>query len=279
MVVGARGMLGTDLMKALAAHSPVGFDLAEMDVTDAGQCHERVRDVRPDVILDAAALTNVDYCEAHAEEAFRVNGQGTGNLAAAAQDAGALLVYYSTDYVFDGTKPGAYHEEDATNPLSIYGKSKLRGEEFVRSQCVDYLILRTSWLFGCHGKNFIRTIIDAARQGQPLRVVDDQRGSPTYTRDLAAMTLALVEAGRRGTYHVTNSGACSWYELAMRSVELAPVAGAMIVPVKTHEFPRPAPRPANSILAATRLQREGFRPMRPWQEAVLDYIASCLSAS
>ncbi len=279
MVVGARGMLGTDLMQALAAQSPVGFDLPEMDITDAGQCHELVRDVRPDVIIDVAALTNVDYCESHAEEAFRINGQGTGNLAAAAQAAGAFLVYYSTDYVFDGTKEEAYHEDDATNPLSVYGKSKLSGEKFVRSQCADHLILRTSWLFGCHGKNFIRTIVGAAREGQFLRVVDDQRGSPTYTRDLAAATLALLDAGGRGTYHVTNSGACSWYELALQSVEWAAVTGARVVPVKTHEFPRPAPRPASSILAPTRLRREGFPPMRPWQEAVRDYIASCLSAS
>ena len=138
-------------------------------------------------------MTNVDYCETHAEEAFLVNGQGTGNLAAAAHALGAKLVYYSTDYVFDGTGAGAYHEQDAPNPLSVYGKSKLRGEEFVRSACPDHLILRTSWLFGCHGKNFIRTIVDAARERRALRVVDDQRGSPTYTRDLAARTLALLE--------------------------------------------------------------------------------------
>lgn len=278
MVIGARGMLGTDLMSALAAENPLGLDLPEMDITDPAQCQARVGDVRPEVIINAAALTNVDYCESHAEEAFRTNGRGTGNLAAAARSAGALLVYFSTDYVFDGAKREAYHEDDATNPLSVYGKSKLSGEEHVRSLCPDHLILRTSWLFGCHGKNFIRTILGAARAGQSLRIVDDQRGSPTYTRDLAAATMALIEAGGRGTYHVTNSGSCTWYELALRSVEWAAVRGARVLPVKTHEFPRPAPRPANSILAPTRLRSEGFPTLRPWQEAVRDYITSCLSA-
>lgn len=277
MVVGSRGMLGTDLMQALASHNLLGLDLPEMDITNARQCRAGVMDFRPDVIVDTAAMTNVDSCESHEEEALRVNGQGTGNLAAAAHAAGALMVYYSTDYIFDGTKTDGYLEEDAPNPLSVYGKSKLRGEEFVRSLCAEHLILRTSWLFGRNGKNFIRTIVDIAREGQPLRVVDDQRGSPTYTRDLAPYTLAMVEAGCRGTYHVTNSGSCTWYELALRAVEWAAVPGACVVPVKTHEFPRPAPRPACSILAHARLAREGFPPMRAWQEAVRDYITSCLS--
>jgi len=279
MVIGARGMLGTDLMRALAAENPIGFDLPEMDITEAGQCRERVQEARPDVIIHSAALTNVDYCESHEEEAFLINGEGTKNLAVAAQTAGALLVYYSTDYIFDGTKPEGYHEEDAPNPLSVYGKSKLRGEECVRSHCPSHLILRTSWLFGCNGKNFIRTIVDAAGKGQLLRVVDDQRGSPTYTRDLAAQTLAMLRADCRGTYHVTNSGACTWYELALRSVAWAAIAGVRIEPVKTQEFPRPAPRPACSILAPTRLLREDIPVMRPWQEAAHDYVVTCLSTS
>lgn len=278
MVVGSRGMLGTDLMQALASSAPLGFDLPEFDITDPRQCHERVKDFGPDVIIDAAALTNVDYCESHEEEALLINGQGTANLAAAAHATSALLVYYSTDYVFDGTKEDGYEEEDPPNPLNVYGKSKLRGEEFVRALCPEHLILRTSWLFGCNGKNFIRTIVSAARQGRPLRVVDDQRGSPTYTRDLAARTLEMVEAGCRSTYHVTNSGWCTWYELARRSVEWAGVAAASVEPVKTCRYPVPAPRPACSILTNTRLMRAGFPPMRPWQEAVRDFISACLSA-
>jgi dTDP-4-dehydrorhamnose reductase len=279
MVIGCRGMLGTDLMRTFASLNPQGLDLPEFDITDEKQCRERVFAFAPDAIIHAAALTNVDYCESHEEEAFLVNGMGTGNLAAAARAASALLVYYSTDYVFDGASQDGYHEDDATNPISVYGKSKLHGEELVRSLCPDHLILRTSWLFGCHGKNFIRTIVDAAREGRPLRVVNDQRGSPTYSLDLAERTLAMLDAGCRGTYHATNSGACTWYELALFCVQWAAVPQAIVEPVRTDQYPRPAPRPANSILANARLVREGFEPMRPWQEAARDYIASCLSKS
>jgi dTDP-4-dehydrorhamnose reductase len=277
MVVGARGMLGTDLMRTFASWEPLGFDLPEMDITEPEQCRARVREVRPDVILHAAAMTNVDGCELNPEEAFRVNGFGTRNLAEAAQAAGACLAYYSTDYVFDGTNPSGYREADPARPLSAYGKSKWMGEEAVRAAGARHLVLRTSWLFGCHGNNFIRTIVDMARAGTPLRVVDDQCGSPTYTVDLAVRTLELIVAGGRGTYHVSNSGFCTWYELACRSVAWAGLAGARITPVKTHEFPRPAPRPAYSILAHEHMLGEGHAPMRPWQDAVRDYIDTCLA--
>ncbi len=279
MVIGARGMLGTDLIQVFAGMAPFGLDLPEFNMTDRKQCLDRALGFAPEVIIDAAALTNVDYCETHEEEALLVNGQGTGNLAEAANKAGALLVYYSTDYVFDGRKNGGYLEDDPTNPVSIYGKSKLSGEEFVRSLCPKHLILRTSWLFGCHGKNFIRTIVGLARQGQQLRVVNDQQGSPTYSLDLAERTLTMLEAGCHGTYHVTNRGSCTWYELARRSLEWASVPGASIEPVSTVEFPRPAPRPACSVLVNARMESEGFEPMRSWEEAARAYVTSCLSGS
>lgn len=272
-------MLGSDLMQTLAAFEPLGLDLPEFDMTDEKQCRARVLAYAPDAIIDAAGLTNVDYCETHEEEAFLVNGRGTGNLAEAAQEAGALLAYYSTDYIFDGRKQSGYLEDDSPNPLSVYGKSKLRGEELVRSICPRHMILRTSWLFGCSGKNFIRTIVGIARQGQPLRIVNDQRGSPTYSKDLAALTLTLLQAGCLGAYHVTNGGSCTWYELALRSVEWASISGLSVEPVGTNEFPRPAPRPACSILINARLAREGFKPMRSWEEAARAYVSSCLSAS
>ncbi len=142
----------------------------------------------------------------------------------------------------------------------------------IRETCPNHLILRTAWLFGHHGKNFIDTILTAAKAGRTLRVVDDQRGSPTYARDLAARTSVMVEAGCRGTFHVTNSGACTWYELAVRAIEWAAVRGVSITPVATEEFPLPAPRPANSVMASARLAKAGLSPMRPWQEAVQEYL-------
>jgi dTDP-4-dehydrorhamnose reductase len=219
----------------------------------------------------------VDYCEDHPEEAFLVNAQGAANLAEAVASVGGLLAHYSTDYVFDGQKAEPYLEEDPPNPLSVYGKSKLKGEELVRTLCPNHLILRTSWLFGPNGKNFIRTIVTAARNGHPLRVVHDQRGSPTYTRDLAIHTRHLVENHRRGTYHVTNSGWCTWHELAVKAIGWAGLDKVSITAVTAADFPRPAPRPANSRLANARLTREGSEPMRAWPAAAEEYVREFLS--
>jgi dTDP-4-dehydrorhamnose reductase len=278
LIAGSHGMLGTDLMEKMRPrHQVQGLRREELDIRDADQCMRRVEGFRPDIIINAAAMTNVDGCELNAEEAFLVNSQGTENLAAAAASFNSLLVYYSTDYVFDGKKEEPYRESDTPNPQSVYGRSKFQGEEKARAMAKDHLILRTSWLFGCNGKNFIRTIVSAARKGEPLRVVNDQKGSPSFTRDLAAHTRTMLERGCRGTYHVTNSGSCSWYELAQKAVQWAGVTDASIIPVTTPEFPRPARRPANSVLANERLDQEGFPPLRPWQEAVQDYIRTCLS--
>jgi len=273
LIVGCMGMLGSDLMARFGScHQVRGVDQQEMDITRPEQCLEQIQDFRPDAVINAAALTKVDYCESNEREAFLVNGEGAGNLAKAAAECGALLVHYSTDYVFDGQKMEAYLEEDAPNPQSIYGKSKLLGEELVRRQCSDYLILRTSWLFGRNGRNFIRTIVDLARKGTPLRVVNDQRGSPSYSEDVASHTLRMVEAGCRSTYHLTNSGFCTWYDLAVKALEFMGMEGVPVTPVSTREFPRPAPRPANSVLANCRLERDGLPPLRPWQGAVREYI-------
>ena len=273
LIVGCMGMLGSDLMARFGlCHQVRGVDQQEMDITRPEQCLEQIQDFRPDAVINAAALTRVDYCESNEREAFLVNGEGAGNLAKAAAEGGALLVHYSTDYVFDGQKMGAYVEEDAPNPQSVYGKSKLLGEELVRRQCSDHLILRTSWLFGRNGRNLIRTIVDLARKGTPLRVVNDQRGSPSYSEDVASHTLRMVDAGCRSTYHLTNSGFCTWYDLAVKALEFMGMEGVPVTPVSTREFPRPAPRPANSVLANCRLERDGVPPLRPWQGAVREYI-------
>jgi dTDP-4-dehydrorhamnose reductase len=273
LVVGSRGMLGTDLMEALhPGHGVVGLDLPNIDITSLERCRAVAEQFRPKVIINAAAFTRVDDCEAQPQKAFLVNGDGAGNLARAAASSGSIIVHYSTDYIFDGMKREAYLEADSPNPQSIYGKSKLAGEDMVRRYCPNHLILRTSWLFGRNGTNFIRTMVNAAKQGTHLRVVNDQRGSPTYSKDLALFTRKMIESGCRGTYHVTNSGSCTWFDLASRAVEWAGLQSIPIAPVSTSEFQRPAPRPKNSVLANARLKREGFPWMRRWEEAAREYV-------
>jgi len=273
LIVGGRGMLGTDLMEAFSSvHDTTGIDFTELDITRLEQCHAKLQEFRADVVLNAAAFTQVDACESREREAFLVNGHGAGNLAIAAASSGAMLVHYSTDYVFDGQKETAYVEEDLPNPQNVYGKSKLLGETLIREHCPNHLILRTSWLFGPNGNNFVRTIVNAARKGNPLRVVNDQKGSPSYSKDLAAHTLRMIAAGCRSTYHVTNSGYCTWYELASEAVAWAGMQSIPIAPVSSSEFPRPALRPANSVLANAHLQRDGLPLMRPWQAAIREYV-------
>lgn len=277
LIVGSRGMLGTDLMAAMGpVHETAGLDLPDIDITQPEQCLAKATALRPDVIINAAAFTRVDDCETHEQEAFQANAYGAGNLARAAASTGAFFVHYGTDYVFDGCRDEAYREEDDPNPQSVYGKSKLLGETLIRRECAKHLIIRTSWLFGSNGPNFIRTIIGAAKKGSPLRVVNDQRGSPTYAKDLAQRTLQMIEAGCQSTYHVTNSGFCTWFELASRAVEWAGIEGIPITPVSTAEFPRPAQRPANSILANARSKKDGLPLMRSWQNAAREYVEQYL---
>ncbi len=273
LIVGCLGMLGTDLMAAFSpGHDVVGLDQPEMDITQSEQCNARMEEFRPDVVINAAAFTRVDECETHENEAFLVNGYGAGNLAKAVASTGSLLIHYSTDYIFDGLKKEAYLEWDSPNPQNVYGKSKLLGENLIRQHCPNHLIIRTSWLFGPNGANFIRTIVGAARKGASLRVVNDQKGSPTYTRDVAEHTLKMIAAGCRSTYHLTNHGSCTWFDLASGALEWAGFEGVSITPVSTSEFPRPAARPANSILANARLEQEGLPLLRSWQTAAREYV-------
>jgi dTDP-4-dehydrorhamnose reductase len=276
LIAGSLGMLGTDLMSEFNSAGEVrGVDFQEMDITQLNQCHRIVQEFRPDAVINAAGFTRVDDCETNEQMAYAVNAEGPGNLAKAAAAAGALLVHYGTDYIFDGSKRSAYLEEDAPSPKSVYGKSKLLGEELIRQNCPEHLILRTSWLFGHNGVNFIKTIVNAARKGNLLRVVNDQKGSPSYSKDVAAHTMRMIQAGCRSTYHLTNSGSCTWFELACKAVEWAGIR-VEITPVATREFPRPAPRPANSVLANAHLERDGLPLMRSWEEAAQEYVEQYL---
>jgi dTDP-4-dehydrorhamnose reductase len=275
LVTGAAGMLGQAVMPALATagHEALGLDLPELDVTRLEPLQRAVQGFRPDWVFHLAALTKVDDCETRRDEAFRVNDLGARHAALAAAGAGAALLALSTDYVFDGTATRPYRESDAASPRSVYGASKWAGEQAVREVHPRHVIVRTSWLFGPGGGNFVDTILAHARAGERLRVVDDQRGSPTFTRDLAQGLLRLMVAAAPGTYHCTNSGDCTWYDLAAHAVACA----GLTVPLErtdTASFPRPAKRPAYSVLGnAAFEQATGWR-MPAWTDAVERHLAA-----
>jgi dTDP-4-dehydrorhamnose reductase len=269
LVTGAAGMLGKAVMPALAAagHLTRGTDLPGHDVTRPEPLRRAAEEFRPDWILHLAAFTRVDECERRRDEAFLVNETGARNAALAAAASGAALLALSTDYVFDGTATSPYRESDTARPRSVYGASKWAGERAVRETLARHVIVRSSWLFGPGGTNFVDTILARARGGGALRVVDDQRGSPTFTRDLAQGLLRLMGAGVPGTYHCTNSGDCTWYDLAAHALALA----GLDVPLErtdTASFPRPAQRPAYSVLGNAQFEQVTGWRMPPWQDAV-----------
>lgn len=273
LVTGAGGQLGRELVRypKLADVEMIGFTRAEMDVTHLEAVREKLRAVRPDVVIHAAAYTKVDLAESCPVDVYRVNALGTRNVAVAAEEVGAKVCYISTDYVFDGQTDRPYNEYDNTNPLSVYGKSKRAGEILVQGLCSRWFIVRTSWVFGKYGPNFVKTILTKARAGEPLRVVADQHGSPTYTKDLARFLIDLVRTEAYGIYHATNQGQCSWYEFACAILEEAAVT-TPIEPCTTDAFPRPAPRPKFSVLGQTMLLAAGFTPFRPWRDALQEFI-------
>ncbi len=283
LVIGASGMLGQDVCARFAPHfaliraSRRTGDI-QLDITDAPAVREAFVHHAPDVVVLCAAATNVDACERNPEEAYRVNAVGTANVASACVDVGARLVYISTDYVFDGTKGDAYSEWDAPRPLNVYGASKLAGEQWIREICPRHWIVRTAWLYGAGGRCFPQTILHAAREGRPLRVVYDQIGSPTFTWDLAGVLLEIVQ--RRapyGTYHAVNAGSASWYELACEVIRLAQAKGLLsekveVTPIASRDWLSPTRRPAYSVLKMERLRWAGIRLPRHWKEALQDYV-------
>jgi len=260
LVTGAAGQLGTDLVVAAlaAGHEVTGFAHADMDVADADAVIRAVSTNAPDVVVHAAAWTAVDACEADPARAQRANGDATAHVVAAARAVGARVLYVSTDYVFDGTKPTPYAETDAPSPRSVYGASKLAGEEAL-DLALD-AIVRISWVCGFHGANMVKTILRIAEQQDTLTFVDDQIGNPTFADDAAAMIVRVAADERRGIWHVTNQGAVSWYEFTREVMRAAGLDPERVKPVKTRDLQpaRPAPRPANSVLVNQRLRDEGI---------------------
>jgi dTDP-4-dehydrorhamnose reductase len=264
LLTGASGQLGHDLQDTLRDHKVHVYNHGALDVTDREAVLRAVEQVRPNWVINAAAFNDVDGAESAVEAAFAVNGAGPGYLAEAAARADASIVHISTDYVFDGAKGTPYTEEDVPNPLSVYARSKLEGERRVLDSGASACVLRTAWLYGRHGKNFVKAILAAAEKGGPLKVVADQVGSPTATADLAHAIAQLIGTPARGLFHVANVGACSRFEFAK-----AIVRGAVqVLPITTAEVARPAPRPANSSLLSVRWQQTGLIPLRSWQVAL-----------
>jgi dTDP-4-dehydrorhamnose reductase len=269
LLTGAGGQLGHDLVSVFSAEELVALDHHGLDITDRATVEARVAEVRPDWIINSAAYNEVDAAEDHPDLAFAVNATGAGYLAEAARQAGANIVHISTDYVFDGRKGSAYNEDDEPNPLSVYGRSKRDGERLVMESGASYCAIRTAWLYGHHGSNFVKAILAAAARGGPLKVVADQVGSPTSTADLAQAIAELVRRPARGLFHVVNAGACSRFEFAQAIVG----EGVEVIPITTAEAQRRAPRPANSSLVSVRWDSTGVRPLRPWREALDEFLA------
>jgi dTDP-4-dehydrorhamnose reductase len=266
-------MLGRALSERLrGAHTLFLWGREEADLTDEAQVRTAARGIAFDAVVHAAAMTDVDGCETEPERALRVNRDATRHVAALARERAAAFVYVSTDYVFDGAKRSPYLEEDPTGPLNVYGRSKLEGERAAAASGARTLVVRTSWLFGPGGKNFVDTIASKLERGESLRVVDDQKGSPTYTRDLAHAIELLLRRGSTGTVHATNSGATTWHGLA-REIARFLRSDASIEPVTTEAFPRPAPRPRYSVLSGARFRAWTGENLRPWEEAVGHYLA------
>ena len=283
LVTGASGQLGRAMLEVLAERAlpAQACDLVEgesptcrivrLDITDALACREFLERVRPWAVINCAAYTAVDRAEDEEAAADLVNRAGAANLAEASAAAGARMVHFSTDFVFDGSKKSPYLEDDPPNPLSVYGRTKLAGEEAVRRAGPNHLILRTAWLFGPHGPNFVKTILRVARERDELNVVDDQTGSPSCALDLAQALPRILEKNLRGTFHLVNQGRATWYGLAREALRLSG-SRTRVNPITSDQYPTKAVRPAYSVLSGARLEREGIG-LRPWQEALSAALA------
>ncbi|KRF00389.1 NAD(P)-dependent oxidoreductase [Paenibacillus sp. Soil766] len=273
VITGAGGQLGYDLKRVLSpVHEVISWEKQKLDIRDEQTVMEKLLHERPDVVVHAAAYTNVDKAELEKESAYQVNALGALHISTACEILGAKLVYVSTDYVFDGTKSTPYDENDVPNPLNIYGHSKLLGEKFVAMTCLKHFIVRTSWLYGQKGINFVTKVLEKAREDSPLSIVDDQFGSPTYCLDLAIFIRELIETDRYGLYHASNQGVCSRYEFAKHIFQAAGMPHISLLAVPTHAFPAaPAARPMYTAFAHKAMRSNGFEPMRDWRSA-LDFF-------
>lgn len=276
LVTGAQGMLGSVLVPWLAEeHQVYGVDQKEFNIEEEAAVGRAFRDLRPKFVFHLAAFTDVDGCEANPLKAERVNALGTRNVARACAETGAGMLYVSSDYVFDGSGNRPYREDDCPNPLSAYGLSKFRGEQFVQAIVREHVIARSSWLYGPGGKNFVATIVKLVKERGKVCVVADQRGSPTYTRHLAVKLAELFVARQYGVFHVTGSGNCSWFEFAQAIVADCGYPRDSVAPITSLEFARPARRPAYSVLENHRLAEIKLASLPHWTEGLSQYLNEC----
>jgi dTDP-4-dehydrorhamnose reductase len=271
LIIGAGGMLGKDLVQEWTQDEVIPATSRDADIRDASQVHALVSRARPDWIILTAAYTDVDGSERNPETAFAVNAAGTRNVALAARENAAKLFYISTDYLFDGTATQPIETDHFVAPLNVYGQSKAAGEKAVQEAHGDWIIARTSWLFGASGSSFPEKILRAAETRPELTVVADQFGSPTFTRDLARAIRDLVHSGAQGVFNITNTGSCSWFEFAVEVLRQAERGAIRVLPISTADAARPARRPVYSILSSAALNSRGIH-LPSWQDAVGVYL-------
>ena len=273
LITGSKGQLGLELVKQLkikGLYKIIDTDRDELDIVDIDNVNEFILSSKPDVVINCAAHTAVDLCETDIENAYKINAIGPRNLAIACEKIGAKFVQVSTDYVFDGNIDRPYREDDNTCPNSIYGSSKLMGENFTKEFCSRHFIVRTAWLYG-DGNNFVRTMLKLSETNKEINVVNDQFGSPTSTVDLAKAIIELIHTEHYGTYHGTCEGKCSWYDFAQKIFEISNI-DIKVNPVTSEEYKRLAPRPAYSVLDNFMLKLVGLNSFRNWEDALIEYL-------
>lgn len=272
LILGAKGMLGTDLAEVFKHYKPYLWDSNKLNITNKKQVYKKISQIKPNIVINAAAYTNVDGCETDKNNCIKVNSKAPGYIAKACKACSSVLIHYSTDYIFSGRKKEGYKEKDKINPINIYGKSKAEGEKEIQKYTDKYYIIRTSWLFGPsktnpRAKNFVKTMLQLSKNNDKLTVVNDQFGRPTYTKDLAQKTKEIIESKKPfGIYHITNQGTTTWYKFAKKIFELAKIK-IKIEPTTSKKFIRPAKRPKYSVLINTKLTKT-----RNWQIALKEYI-------
>jgi dTDP-4-dehydrorhamnose reductase len=272
IILGGKGQLGKEFENFLKDKAEIySFSHLELDVLNQELLIKKIQEIKPEIVINCSAYTKVDKAEEEKEECIKVNAIGAKNVSYASYKVGAKIIYFSTDYIFDGEKESPYTELDNPNPISTYGRSKLLGEIYTSKHNPNHLILRISWLYGINGRNFVKTIIKKAKEEKELKIVSDQKGSPTYTLDVVKQTWELIKKDKVGIYHSANQGETSWYEFAKKIIEKLKI-NVKISPIKTGKYPALAKRPKYSVLDNHLLKLEGINIMRDWETALNEFL-------